>query len=192
MIQRFVTIPNACAILSEATYYNAIPLVRSVQGYMARNLETLLEGHMLDDLPADLIKDLSAFVREQQTHKAPLARSTRLVDEAMAKHRAWLESEDFPQPIVRSAASRAPPIARKRSACASPATSPAMRPLSTSKPVVARPPSQEIADDGVFMMDGVDAIPPLSLSQPALPRSVPLPSQEQKGAGWKVASATPK
>lgn len=159
---------------------------------MARNLETLLEGHMLDDLPADLIKELSAFVREQQTRKAPLARSSRLVDAAMEKHRAWLESEDFPQPIVRTGVGKPLSVARKRSVGVSPATSPAMRPLSTSKPIAPQPPAQEVADDGVFMMDGVDAIPPLSLSQSAVPKSVSSPSQEQKGAGWKIASTVPK
>lgn len=194
VIQRRVTIPNACSILSEATYFNALPLVKSVQGYMARNLETLLESRMLDDLPADLIKQFSIFIREEQRRKAPWARSSTLVDDAMAKNKAWLDTQDFPQPIVRTNAPRPPAIRRKVSLVISPAASPAVRPLASTRAGVNTV-VPDGADDGVFMMDSVDAIPPLSLSQPLTPRIPPVVSPDagaRPSAGWKVASNVPK
>ena len=159
---------------------------------MARNLETLLESRMLDDLPADLIKQFSAFIREEQQRKSPLSRSTRLVDAAMAKNKAWLELQDFPQPIVRSVTTaRPPPVGRKRSVGASPVDSPAVRPLTSCRPTQAVQ-AQDGADDGVFVMDGVDAIPPLSLGQPQVSKSASLDAAQKGSAGWKVLSSAPK
>ncbi len=70
---RHITILNVCSVLADATYYHAIELVTSLQGYMARNMETLLESRMLDDFPGYLIKQLAAFVRKKQAEKLPRA-----------------------------------------------------------------------------------------------------------------------
>lgn len=153
---------------------------------MARNLETLLESHMLDDLAPDLVKQLAAYIREEQARKAPLARSTVLVDSAMEKHHEWLENEDFPAAIVRTNGPRPPPI-RKRSTVFAMEPSPSIR----SK--------VDTDDDGIFAMDGVDPIPPLNLGQqasrasvPVEPTTVPDIVTQRTAVGWKVSAALPK
>lgn len=186
VIQARIAIPNATSILAEATYYHATALVDSVQGYMARNLETLLEHRMLDELPADLVKQFSAFVRAEQTRKAPVSRSGRIAAEAVARHREWVDMQDWPSPVVRSTQPRPPPI-RKREP--------------RSPPVRAAEVRKSVGEDGdgeVFVMDGVDAIPPLSLSSPVPPPKRPqhaaspsLPV-EPKAGGWKVPTVAPK
>ncbi|GJE90521.1 hypothetical protein PsYK624_066610 [Phanerochaete sordida] len=75
VIQQRITIANATSILAEASLFHATALVQSVQGYIASNLETLLERRLLDALPADLVKQLAAFVRAAQEVKAPVART---------------------------------------------------------------------------------------------------------------------
>ena len=62
-------------------------LRNSVQGYMARNMETLLESRMLDDLPMTLIRQLASFVRERQAEKLPVTRSGKLVEATMEKRK---------------------------------------------------------------------------------------------------------
>jgi inhibitor of Bruton tyrosine kinase len=84
-MQQHISLHNDMSILTDAIFYNALPLVRSVQGYMARNLETLPEQRTLENLPADLIKQLSAFIREEQRHKSLFSRSGALIEEKMCR-----------------------------------------------------------------------------------------------------------
>lgn len=152
---------------------------------MARNLETLLEHRMLDELPADLIKQFSHFVRGEQTRKAPVARSGRIAEEAMVRNRTWVDAQDWPSPVVRSTQPR-PPAIRNRSEI----LSPRVRPGEKKKSVM------DVEDGELFMMDGVDPIPPLSLSAPMqtqqkLPQALSPPCESKPG-GWKVPSTAPK
>ncbi|TFY58443.1 hypothetical protein EVJ58_g6418 [Rhodofomes roseus] len=70
VILKRVNVLNVCAVLSDASFYHALPLIASLHAYMAANMETILESRMLDDLPLSLIKQLSVFVREQQAHNS--------------------------------------------------------------------------------------------------------------------------
>ncbi|EKM50804.1 uncharacterized protein PHACADRAFT_213674 [Phanerochaete carnosa HHB-10118-sp] len=184
VIQQRIAIPNATSILADATFFNATALVQSVQGYLARNLETFLEHHMLDDLPADLIKQFAQFVRAEQTRKAPVARSGRLAADAMRRHRAWADMQDWPSPVVRSTQPRPPPV-RKREAASSSPPPPPVRPVEKRKSAAA---ATSAADDELFVMDSVEAIPPLSLSSPVPPNL----TTEPKAGGWKVPGAAPR
>lgn len=200
VIVKRVNITNACLVLNEASYYNVIPLIRSIQQYIAINLETFLESHLLDDLPNDLLRQLSVFVREQQASKSPVSRSGILTNMAMEKHKEWLAMEDFPQPITKtsrhpsrivSSAKLSPPTpSRKKErslgSIISPSTSPALRPQIS--PLAPQPPHVGPAEDEVFMMD--ETVPSLNLNQSAGP-SIKLESQGQSGkptVSWKVSS----
>lgn len=144
---------------------------------MARNMETLLESRMLDDLPDFLVKQLAAFVRLEQAKKLPLTRSNRLAEEALVKHAQWLEMQDFPVPIERNTKglySRqqsprlSPILTGKKNRHQSFSTN--VQPLSTplTPPVDARPriqsPLQSAIEDEVFLMDDEQNIPPLNLA----------------------------
>jgi inhibitor of Bruton tyrosine kinase len=167
---------------------------------MARNLETLLEQRTLEDLPADLIKQFSAFIREEQRRKSPLSRSGTLVEEKMRKWREWVDAEDWPAPIVKSSVPRPPPAGRKRGEEAvSPTLRSAVGRAKQKEREVAKA-GLEVTDDGVFMMDAVDAIPPLSLSQAQPPPSrapsglvmSPQEGAQKVAGGWKVAPTAPR
>ena len=189
-----VNIANVCNILSEATYYHAAPLVRILQGYMAQNMETLLEGRMLDDLAADLVKQLSAHVRAEQAAKSHVTRSGALVATAMAKWSDWLALQDIArpiQPLARPLVSRdaklSPPLSSRRPK--SPEASPSLRPQ-----VAARSNRNSVvyhaSEDELFVMDGVESVPPLSLGQehPAHAKGETIETTP-KSVSWKVPSA---
>lgn len=107
VILRHVTIANVCSLLEHASHYHATQLVHSLQSYVAVNIETLLEGRYLSDLPHDLIRELSSFIRDQQFKKFPGTRSSHFIDRAMGKFGSWLALQDIPQPLVRSAQAHA-------------------------------------------------------------------------------------
>ncbi|THH07852.1 hypothetical protein EW145_g3098 [Phellinidium pouzarii] len=100
IILKHININNVCSILSDATHFHANQLIASLQGYMARNMETLLESRMLDDFPSQLIKQLISFVRARQAEKHPLTRSGVLITKALDSCKDWLELQDIPQPIA--------------------------------------------------------------------------------------------
>ncbi len=192
MILKRVNVSNVCSILSEATYYNALPLVRSLQGYIAQIMETLLESKMLDDLSADLIKQLSASVRQAQARKSPLSRSNSLANAAMEKYSEWLSLQDIPQPIVPSMRPIVPRDTAKLSPSAisrkqrSPQASPIIRPQISSRPTAV----PDIADDELFMMDNMDGVPPLELALSQAPSKRPSLADltSKASSGWKVSS----
>ncbi|PSR72203.1 hypothetical protein PHLCEN_2v11910 [Hermanssonia centrifuga] len=192
VILKRVNVSNVCSILSEATYYNALPLVRSLQGYIAQIMETLLESKMLDDLSADLIKQLSASVRQAQARKSPLSRSNSLANAAMEKYSEWLSLQDIPQPIVPSMRPIVPRDTAKLSPSAisrkqrSPQASPIIRPQISSRPTAV----PDIADDELFMMDNMDGVPPLELALSQAPSKRPSLADltSKASSGWKVSS----
>ncbi|KAH9930197.1 uncharacterized protein B0H18DRAFT_1083842 [Fomitopsis serialis] len=170
-----VNIMNVCSVLSDASFYHALPLVDSLHSYMAANVETLLESHMLDDLPAHLIKQLAVFVRQQQAHKYPVSRSTRLVDRAMQAHGAWLALQDIPQPVVPTFKMGAFRDSRGSRRPADPVVRPVLAPP---------PPAQSLpADDEVFVMDDAGPSAPIQPSS-----SVP----EVAAGGWRAISTAPR
>ena len=122
VILKFVTINNVCSVLTDAAYYHSDVLVERLEHYMACNMETLLESHMLEDLQFSLVKRLATYVRSLQSIKQPYTRSNELVDKAMEKHADWLALQDFPTPIVRSEAKRNAPDQVKMSPPAQPSS----------------------------------------------------------------------
>ncbi|KZT25316.1 hypothetical protein NEOLEDRAFT_1065494 [Neolentinus lepideus HHB14362 ss-1] len=201
VILRHININNACYILTDASHYNAHSLVRSIQGYMAVTLETLLESCMLDDLRPDLIKQLSKFVRDQQLNKSPVTRSNRLVNAALEKNAGWLTLQDFPQPIVRSnkgplrdSVKLSPPGPTRMTRQLSGSESPLLRPSlpSTSSP---RPPKSSIGPDEIFMMDDSESESPTEpVGLPAdLAAAIAEPiSSIRTLGGWKPLSSAPR
>ncbi|KAH8115826.1 hypothetical protein DFH11DRAFT_1830886 [Phellopilus nigrolimitatus] len=188
VVLKLVNINNVCAVLSDATHFHATQLVASLQDYMARNMETLLESHMLDDLSSPLVKQLSAFVRACQAKKLPVTRSGVLVSKALENCKDWLALQDIPQPFIsgrRSGAGtqirhspRLSPVAvgnssgSKRTRCSSMSTNPVL-----STPVSPSPSPQISGDatasgDEFFLMDDDmrGDIPPLDLR--AAPRNL--------------------
>ena len=163
---------------------------------------------MLDDLPVDIIKQLSKFVREQQEDKSPLSRSNVLVDLAMQRNAGWLALQDIPQPIVptysnvglggvgREARISPPGMMKKEVSFGSPKVRPR---VSSSK---LNPGASGLGDDELFVMDGVESReqghghrqePPLPLSESKEGKEKVAvgPSTPNKSTGWKVAS-TPR
>ncbi|KAI0071191.1 hypothetical protein K474DRAFT_1776321 [Panus rudis PR-1116 ss-1] len=202
IIVKRVTIANASSILVDATHFNATALTRSIQHYISINLETLLESHMLDDLPIDILKQLSNYIRERQKEKSPVSREGVLVKEAMEKFKDWVALQDFPVPITKSGshpsrvigAARLSPPGPSRKKEKTPSTSPALRPqipALTPLPVT----TQTIAEDEMFVMD--ESVPSLNLTSPPLASGAPPPVASEGSAssrpsgGWKIPS-TPK
>jgi len=199
VIQRHITISNVCAVLVDATYFNATSLVRSLQGYMSKNLETLMESRLLDELPHDITKALSAYIRSQQTLKAPFVRNGGNLDASMAKWSAWLEIQDIPTTIVprtgplpiRTAQNKpSPPVSGlplpSNPVSVTPTQTTAFTavphvPPTTSSPSAAslrrKPSTVKESDDGVFTMDDD---PPVPVVQP-----VTVPSDVSRPGPWK-------
>ncbi|KAK0453137.1 hypothetical protein EV421DRAFT_1700890 [Armillaria borealis] len=176
IVLNFLNIQNACYILSEATHYSAKDLINAVQGYIAVNMESLLESRILDVLSPALIRQLSCFVRERQTDKSPVTRRNVLGKLAMERHAEWLSLQDFPSPIIRSNKQ----LTRRDSPRLSPSsrvqppsvriTWSALKPQGLSAPIGA---------DDIFTMDDVDPVSIANLDQP----NPPNPS-----APWKSTS----
>lgn len=196
-ILQHLNICNVCSILSDATHFHASQLVGSLQGYMARNMETLLESRMLDDLSTALIKQLSMFVRARQAEKLPFTRSGQLIAEALKKHAAWLELQDIPQPIVRTAArgplGRSPKLspvnlgklARRMSGARLP--SPASPTINYQAAPSAAGGASGAGADEIFVMDD-ETIPPLDLAQPPPKEQTPGLASDRPTAPAATAS----
>ncbi|KAG8752328.1 hypothetical protein FRC14_007137 [Serendipita sp. 396] len=99
-ILQYVDLHNACSILVEASHFNAVDLVSSLHSYMANNLETLLEMHVLDDLSPDNLKSFTEFVRQQQKTMHPFIRSGGNIPSLEAKWGEWLALQDIPDVLV--------------------------------------------------------------------------------------------
>lgn len=184
---------NACFILADATHFHATALVDAVQSYIAANMELFLESHMLDDLSPNLVKQLAAFVRCAQTDKSPITRSGRQAQQAMEKHRAWLEQQDFAQPIIRTKGSlrESPKLSpaslknsRRPSVTSLSLGSPSMRSLPVNRP----PPSN--GEEDLFEMDGAEPLPALNMEKGPVLAS--LPDVGEPSEPWKGKSALPK
>ncbi|KAI0339735.1 hypothetical protein BDW22DRAFT_1486805 [Trametopsis cervina] len=199
VILRRVTIANAASVFVDSIHFNATSLARSVQGYIARALETFLESHMLEDLPIDIVKQLSAFIRAKHAEKAPLSRSSRLVDTAMEKNADWLAEQDIPQPLIvrerplipKDAKLSPPGPIRREKVSTSPSSSPMIRPQISSTRLNAV--ASNLTDGEMFIMDGIESVPRLSISQSQAEVASRGPKEQttpgKAAAGWKVPSA---
>ena len=150
---------NACYLLSEAIHHNAMELAKSIESYMAANLEMLLESRILDDLETTVVRHLAEYTRTEQLYKSPITRSNKLIHHAMDKHKAWLALQDIPSPIVPSSKpSQAQRELQKtpRQAIQTPTPVPSLKPTRPSRSVS----HLDLADDDIFLMD--DAEPRLS------------------------------
>lgn len=56
---------------------------------------------MLDEIPEDLVTQLSRYARDKQKEKAPFVRGGQLIAKAMKKWKPWLDLQDLPDPFVR-------------------------------------------------------------------------------------------
>ncbi|KAA1470069.1 hypothetical protein DENSPDRAFT_797206 [Dentipellis sp. KUC8613] len=192
VILRYINLNNACSVLADAEHLLCLPLMERLHRYLAVNMETLLESRMLDDLTPRLIKQLSQLVRAEQTAKAPVSRSNRLVEEAMRKNIAWLELQDIPGPTIRTAPSKGSPKltpkkGRRTSIAGSPAASPLVQPrLSTRTSQLTLGGG---SGDDVFIMDDVDAVPALNLDVGEGARA---PETPTKAGPWKSRSTMAK
>ncbi|KAJ7766843.1 hypothetical protein B0H16DRAFT_1522600 [Mycena metata] len=178
VILKWTDINNACYILTDASHFHAQQLVQSVQGYMAANMETLLESRMLDELTPALVKQLSRFVARKQAEKSPKVRSNYIVDRAMAIHADWVALQDWPEPIIPS--SRFP--ARRDAIPPSPDSSKRRRSRTASlsnSPVIAAQASPAI--DDIFEMDDTETIvPSVAVDSVGSTSAIPV---------WKASSA---
>jgi hypothetical protein len=165
IILRHVNLRNVCVLYSEAVYYNLDELVARLEAYMVVNMEALIDYRMLNVLPYDLLKRLSRAVRMEQSSKAPITRSSFLVDRAMEKYGGWLSLQDIPQSVARTR-----PI-KDRSEVAQRGSIP-----DGSAPM---PISRSVSED-IFAMDGVSSSPPVPLESPAVKKT---PSKQF--SGWK-------
>jgi hypothetical protein len=59
-----------------------------------------MESRLLDDLPHDVTKALSAYICSEQTLKAPFVRKHGNLDALTTKWSAWLEMQDIPTTII--------------------------------------------------------------------------------------------
>ncbi|KAF7311367.1 hypothetical protein MKEN_01038600 [Mycena kentingensis (nom. inval.)] len=168
VILRWVDINNACYIVSDASHFHARQLVESVQGYLAANMETLLESQMLSDLTPTLIKQLSAFVAKKQAEKSPKTRTGFIINRAMRAYGEWLALQDIPEPIAPS--SRLP----GRKVPLSPDSQPKRKPSFPSSPFIA-PQASSTAIDDIFEID----VGEVDVSVAHTPKSAPV---------WKAAS----
>ena len=139
--------------------------MHSLHDYMAANMETFLEGRMLDDLTPSLIKQLTEFVNKQQAEKFSVTRSTHMFDRAVQSYGEWLALQDIPQPVIRAVKSGIPKESPKLSPsgpnrknlrlsdAGSIINNPTMDSLVPIQPLLPSEPS----GDEVFLMDDTDA-----------------------------------
>ncbi|KAI5119669.1 hypothetical protein M0805_007759 [Coniferiporia weirii] len=209
VILKYININNVCCILSDATHFHATHLIASLQGYMARNMETLLESRTLDDL-ADLhIRQLSTFVRACQMEKLPVTRSGTLVNRALENCKDWLALQDIPQPFVPGRrgglsghARQSPKLSPTQAGSKrngrpllghlSPTFGPSNGPRSTLPPTATSDGTVSGPDDIFVMDDDVrEDIPPLSLpagqiNDSSIPTTVDLEPPTGTYSPWKA------
>ncbi|KAB5589549.1 BTB domain and ankyrin repeat protein [Ceratobasidium theobromae] len=205
VILRHVTLSNCTTILTEASPMHSPKLKARLHKYLAVNMETLLEKRYLDDMAFSALKDLATFVREQQAAKHPHARSGVWIAEIMEKHKGWLELQDFPRIVVRTA-----PPGRQ------PKTSPSLSPAAPASPKAPRRissfnlqstprkssagKSSDRLHDGMFAMDEESTETPLAPESPdrSIQSNAPPPELATSyrppttppARGWEGISAT--
>jgi inhibitor of Bruton tyrosine kinase len=155
-ILRFVDLQNVSSVLVDAQHFNATALVKSLHGYMTENLETLMEMHALDELPRDVLKSFSIFLRNKQAEYHPKMRLGANIIDLERKWANWLRLQDFPTCFVPKYLL---PNSKSNLIPASHSMSHNARIAEVTSPGTSRP--QDIArsdhnhgDDDIFPMDG--------------------------------------
>jgi hypothetical protein len=194
-------------MLSDATHFHVKPLMHALHDYMTANMETLLEGRMLDDLTPNFIKHLSDFVRKQQADKFVVTRSTKMFDRAIQDHGEWLALQDIPQPFIRAVKAGPPKESpklsppgpnrkhRRLSNAGFTTGSPATRPLLTMQPPPSPLAGSGPSGDEIFLMDDADLnATPASESITGQGSAVPIdPDVSSKRVPvWIRKSSTPR
>ncbi|KAG8811719.1 hypothetical protein FRC17_002346 [Serendipita sp. 399] len=163
-ILRYVDIHNVTSVLVEASHFNALDLVSTLHGYMANNLETLLEMHVLGDLPFDVLKAFTEFVRQQQRAMHPFIRNDGNLPLLEEKWTEWLSLQDIPTMILPTRAAHAvvPAIQHhQRSFTLDQGSSIKELPIQHSPIQSHKIPAQ--CDDEPFSMDTDGIVKPLAL-----------------------------
>ncbi|EJU03260.1 hypothetical protein DACRYDRAFT_115464 [Dacryopinax primogenitus] len=194
VILRHVNLYNIPSLLADAAHLSAKPLLNSLCGYLAMNLESVMESRLLDDMPRDLLGKVGEYIRSLQAERSPVARSGILIEEAMKTNMDWSSMEDFPQPIQRSWKKMVKPSPKLSpinplSPRISPLIKPLMSPPANKNTHFKSPPLVIPDDGGIFAMDEdveTSRIPPMSLdtpasSQPASPLPIPNRAPVWKG-----------
>ena len=162
-----------------------------------------MESRLLDDLPHDVIKAFSAYIRTQQTLKAPFVRKGGNVDTLTARWSTWLEMQDIPTTIVPRTGPLPIRTVQNKPSPPVPGLSPPgnpgpvtptkttalsivpHHPPTTSSPIGSslkrKPSAVRDPDDGVFAMDDD---PPVLVVQPATD-----PSDAPRHSPWKSKTA---
>jgi len=156
-IIQFVDLRNVSSILVDAQHFNALALVECLHGYMTRNLETLMEMHALDDLPQDVLKSFSVFLRGKQMDHYPYTRHGAGIPSLEQKWASWLTLQDIPVPFAPTyfLSSKRPnpvPISHPMSSHGAAVAVP-LSPGTPHHPTPARGDHQRGGDD-IFPMDG--------------------------------------
>ncbi|KAG8809009.1 hypothetical protein FRC17_003655 [Serendipita sp. 399] len=171
-ILRYVDIHNVTFVLVEASHFNALHLVSTLHGYMANNLETLLEMHVLGDLPFDVLKAFTEFVRQQQRAMHPFIRNGGNLPLLEEKWTEWLSLQDIPTMILPTRAVHAvvPSIQHQRGFTLDQGSSIKELPIQHSPTQIHRISAQ--CDEEPFSMDADGIVKP-----PALPSVSTSPTQ---------------
>jgi hypothetical protein len=127
---------NIAALLTIADTFYALPLKEASLLYCAQNLESLLEGGMLDDLEHRMIRDLAQFVKKKQNDRLHRSLQSDFLSALMVKHQEYHESLDVPPPSLNLSCykiGKRPPLPASSSRKAlrmpaSPLASPELRP----------------------------------------------------------------
>lgn len=127
---------NIAALLTIADTFYALPLKEASLLYCAQNLESLLEGGMLDDLEHRMIRDLAQFVKKKQDDRLHKSLQSDFLSALMLKHQDYCDSLDIPPPSLNLSCykiGKRPPLPASSSrkglrTPASPLASPELRP----------------------------------------------------------------
>lgn len=185
ILLKYVTINNISAIYMEAaSLVHCEQLMDSLHQYMSVNMETLLEAHLLDDLPPRLIRQLASAVRQYQAAKSPFSRIQlpMKLSTAVHIHYEWLAEQDIPGPILCSQLKSQQKVSQKANRKPSLPRSPG------SKPTLPHTPLLSNTGEDLFAMDEA-LVPPLNLDATVSTNEL---GHTPKAGPWKGKSPTPK
>ncbi|CAO1636595.1 unnamed protein product [Sympodiomycopsis kandeliae] len=87
---------NIAAMLTIADMYYSLPLKEAALLYCAQNLESLLEGGMLDELEHKMVRELAAFIKRKQDEKMHRTRESDHLAALIVKHSDFYDNLDIP------------------------------------------------------------------------------------------------
>lgn len=159
VVLQLVDLLNVSSILVDAVHFNALALVESLHGYMAKNLETLMEMHALDDLPLDVLKGFSVYSRKEQIDYHPYIRKGGNIAVLERRWASWLALQDIPIPFVPKYLSSglrilAAPTPKEITSVPMTNVDPRISPSSSPRHPRAIPSSKVECEDEIFPMDG--------------------------------------